>query len=59
MEREGRARARGDAAVSQADCDVFAIVGPGLIVSNVDNDAGGIYTYAQAGRNSEIPFFGH
>ncbi len=27
----------------------FAIVGPGLIVSNVDNDAGGIYTYAQAG----------
>ena len=27
----------------------FAVVGPGLIVSNVDNDAGGIYTYAQAG----------
>jgi len=27
----------------------LAIVGPGLIVSNVDNDAGGIYTYAQAG----------
>lgn len=27
----------------------FAIVGPGLIVSNVDNDAGGIYTYAQSG----------
>src|SRR5437867_9987313 len=26
----------------------FAIVGPGLIVSNVDNDAGGIYTYAQS-----------
>src|SRR5438105_8003582 len=27
----------------------LAIVGPGLIVSNVDNDAGGIYTYAQSG----------
>ncbi len=26
-----------------------AIVGPGLIVSNVDNDAGGIYTYSLAG----------
>src|SRR5215470_10496210 len=28
---------------------IFAVVGPGLIVSNVDNDAGGIYTYAQSG----------
>src|SRR5260370_597760 len=27
----------------------FAIVGPGLIVSNVDDDAGGILTYAQSG----------
>lgn len=27
----------------------FAIVGPGLIVSNVDNDAGGIYVYSQSG----------
>ena len=27
----------------------FAVVGPGLITSNVDNDAGGIYTYSQAG----------
>ncbi len=27
----------------------FAIVGPGLIISNVDNDAGGIYTYSLAG----------
>src|SRR5215467_10148946 len=27
----------------------LAVVGPGLIVSNVGNDAGGIYTYAQAG----------
>src|SRR5258706_4206378 len=27
----------------------LAVVGPGFIVSNVDNDAGGIYTYAQAG----------
>src|SRR5262252_9307032 len=28
---------------------LLAVVGPGLIVSNVDNDAGGIYTYAQSG----------
>src|SRR5262249_45572651 len=28
---------------------ILAVVGPGLIVSNVDNDAGGIYTYAQSG----------
>jgi NRAMP (natural resistance-associated macrophage protein)-like metal ion transporter len=27
----------------------FAVVGPGLITSNVDNDAGGISTYSQAG----------
>lgn len=27
----------------------FAVIGPGLITSNVDNDAGGIYTYSQAG----------
>ena len=27
----------------------FAVVGPGLITSNVDNDAGGIGTYSQAG----------
>ncbi|MFQ5926481.1 MAG: Nramp family divalent metal transporter [Terriglobia bacterium] len=27
----------------------FAVIGPGLIISNVDNDAGGIYTYSQAG----------
>jgi len=27
----------------------LAVVGPGLIVSNVDNDAGGIYTYSLAG----------
>jgi len=27
----------------------LSVVGPGLIVSNVDNDAGGIYTYAQSG----------
>jgi Mn2+/Fe2+ NRAMP family transporter len=28
---------------------LLAVVGPGLIVSNVDNDAGGISTYTQAG----------
>src|SRR5271154_5184620 len=28
---------------------VFAVVGPGFITANVDNDAGGILTYSQAG----------
>src|SRR4029079_4282272 len=28
---------------------VLAVVGPGMITANVDNDAGGIYTYSQAG----------
>jgi Mn2+/Fe2+ NRAMP family transporter len=28
---------------------LLAVIGPGLIVSNVDNDAGGISTYTQAG----------
>src|SRR5512141_2599678 len=28
---------------------VFAVVGPGIIPANVDNDAGGILTYSQAG----------
>ena len=28
---------------------LFAVIGPGLIISNVDNDAGGIYTYSLAG----------
>jgi NRAMP (natural resistance-associated macrophage protein)-like metal ion transporter len=27
----------------------FAVVGPGFITANVDNDAGGIYTYSAAG----------
>src|SRR3989442_5428431 len=27
----------------------FGILGPGLITSNADNDAGGIFTYASAG----------
>src|SRR5690242_1431202 len=27
----------------------FSILGPGMITANVDNDAGGIYTYSQAG----------
>src|SRR5665213_1096528 len=27
----------------------FAVLGPGLITANVDNDAGGIFTYSQAG----------
>jgi len=28
---------------------ILAILGPGFITANVDNDAGGIYTYASAG----------
>ena len=28
---------------------VLAVVGPGFITANVDNDAGGIFTYSQAG----------
>ena len=27
----------------------FAVVGPGFITANVDNDANGIVTYSQAG----------
>ena len=27
----------------------FAVIGPGLITANVDNDAGGIFVYSQAG----------
>src|SRR4030095_17244379 len=32
----------------------FAVVGPGFITANVDNDAGGIWTYSAAGAQ-----FGH
>ncbi|MGC2447231.1 MAG: divalent metal cation transporter, partial [Candidatus Sulfotelmatobacter sp.] len=32
----------------------FAVVGPGFITANVDNDAGGILVYSQAGAQ-----FGH
>ena len=32
----------------------MAVVGPGFITANVDNDAGGIYTYSAAGAQ-----FGH
>jgi Mn2+/Fe2+ NRAMP family transporter len=28
---------------------IVSILGPGFITANVDNDAGGIYTYASAG----------
>src|SRR5512138_1575400 len=30
---------------------LFAIVGPGIITANVDNDAGGITTYSVAGAH--------
>src|ERR1700741_2561006 len=28
---------------------ILAVIGPGFITANVDNDAGGIFTYSQAG----------
>jgi Mn2+/Fe2+ NRAMP family transporter len=28
---------------------IFAVLGPGMITSNVDNDAGGIFTYSVCG----------
>ena len=28
---------------------ILSVVGPGIITANVDNDAGGILTYSQAG----------
>src|SRR3954447_21046727 len=28
---------------------LLAVIGPGFITANVDNDAGGIFTYSQAG----------
>ncbi|HEX8801632.1 MAG TPA: divalent metal cation transporter, partial [Terriglobales bacterium] len=28
---------------------LLAVIGPGFITANVDNDAGGIYTYSAAG----------
>jgi len=37
-------RARRHSSVPAAVMLFLAVVGPGLIVSNVDNDAGGIYT---------------
>src|SRR5215472_8796933 len=33
---------------------LLAVIGPGFITANVDNDAGGIYTYSLAGAQ-----FGH
>ena len=44
--RERAARFRRTLRDSRRRIALFlAIVGPGLIVSNVDNDAGGIYVY--------------
>ena len=28
---------------------ILAVIGPGFITANVDNDAGGIWTYSQTG----------
>src|SRR5207244_2678775 len=36
----------------------LAVVGPGFITANVDNDAGGIWTYSVAGVASSLELFG-
>ena len=36
----------------------LAVLGPGFITANVDNDSGGILTYSQAGAHTVIPSFG-
>jgi NRAMP (natural resistance-associated macrophage protein)-like metal ion transporter len=46
--RELQKRGRG---VRRRIALLLAVVGPGLITSNVDNDAGGISTYTQAGAH--------
>jgi hypothetical protein len=45
---------------------ILSILGPGFITANVDNDAGGIYTYASPGAQfgysilwTIIPMFNH
>ena len=32
----------------------LAVLGPGFITANVDNDSGGILTYSQAGRTVRL-----
>ena len=32
----------------------LAVLGPGFITANVDNDSGGIFTYSQAGRTVRL-----
>jgi Mn2+/Fe2+ NRAMP family transporter len=36
----------------------LAIIGPGLVTANVDNDAGGIATYSIAGASFGYKLFG-
>ena len=36
----------------------LAVVGPGFITANVDNDAGGIFTYSTPEPNSDFIFSG-
>ena len=35
---------------------ILAVLGPGFITANVDNDAGGIFTYSQAGAQYGYTF---
>ncbi len=36
----------------------LAVLGPGFITANVDNDSGGILTYSQAGAQYGYTLFG-
>jgi len=36
----------------------LAVLGPGFITANVDNDSGGIFTYSQAAHSTATPCCG-
>src|SRR6476469_4625263 len=46
-----RARSRFRPTRSSALFKLLAILGPGLIAANAGNDAGGVFTYSQAGAS--------
>src|ERR1700683_2967190 len=49
LAKRGREFGRNSRTIRRRLAVFFAVVGPGLITSNVDNDAGGISTYSAAG----------
>src|SRR3984885_10645618 len=51
LAKRGREIGRSSRTLRRRLAVFFAVVGPGLITSNVDNDAGGISTYSQAGAH--------